>query len=331
MDIVVTGAAGMIGSNIIRGLNNDGYTNIIAVDNLERSPKFRNLVDLDIANYFDKREFASLLESGVLNGKIKAIIHQGACSDTMEQDGLYMMNNNFRYSMNLLEWSQKHHIPFIYASSAATYGGSDCFFEEKKNERPLNVYGYSKLLFDNVVRRKILEGSETQIVGLRYFNVYGPRESHKGRMASVAYHHFNQFKVDGVVKLFEGSHGFPNGEQLRDFVFVNDVVDINLHFLKNPNLSGVFNVGTGRAQSFNDVAVASVNAAISAKGGESLSLPELLAGGLIQYIPFPEQLRGKYQAFTQADITKLRLTGYKNEIASVELGIAEYYKWWISQ
>jgi ADP-L-glycero-D-manno-heptose 6-epimerase len=331
MNIVVTGAAGMIGSNIIRGLNNRGYEDIIAVDNLERSPKFRNLVDLDIANYFDKREFCSLLESGVLNGKVKAIIHQGACSDTMEQDGLYMMNNNFRYSMALLDWSQRHHIPFIYASSAATYGGSDCFVEEKKNERPLNIYGYSKLLFDNVVRRKISEGAQAPIVGLRYFNVYGPRESHKGRMASVAYHHFNQFKTDGVVKLFEGSHGFPDGEQLRDFVFVNDVVDVNLFFLENPNQSGVFNLGTGRAQSFNDVALASVNAAISAKGGEPRTLDALLSDGMIQYISFPEQLKGKYQAFTQADISKLRLAGYKKDMATVEMGIAEYHKWLISQ
>lgn len=331
MDIIVTGAAGMIGSNIIRALNDAGCKNIIAVDNLAHSQKFHNLVDLEISDYFDKREFVSLYKSGVLNNRVKAIIHQGACSDTMEQDGLYMMNNNFRYSMDLLEWSQVNHIPFIYASSAATYGGSDCFVEEPKNERPLNIYGYSKLLFDNVVRRKILEGSQTQIVGLRYFNVYGPRESHKGRMASVAYHHFNQFKNDGVVKLFEGSHGYIDGGQLRDFVFVGDVANINLFFLGNPSVSGVFNVGTGRAQSFNDVAVASVNAAISAKGERPLALSELLSAGLIQYIPFPEQLRGKYQAFTQADISKLRLAGYEKNMLSVELGIKEYFKWWSAQ
>ncbi|HZX31628.1 MAG TPA: ADP-glyceromanno-heptose 6-epimerase, partial [Rhodocyclaceae bacterium] len=256
MYIVVTGAAGFIGSNIVKALNDRGVTNIIAVDNLTKADKFKNLVDCEIADYLDKHDFIERIQAGHFDGQVDAIFHEGACSDTMETDGRYMMENNFRYSSILLDWCQEQEVQFLYASSAATYGASNVFKEERQYEAPLNVYGYSKFLFDQVVRRRLAEDPSTQIVGFRYFNVYGPRETHKGRMASVAFHHFNQFRADGKVKLFEGSHGYADGEQRRDFVFVGDVAKVNLWFLDHPEKSGIFNLGSGRAQSFNDVAVA---------------------------------------------------------------------------
>ncbi|MGB2817423.1 MAG: ADP-glyceromanno-heptose 6-epimerase, partial [Burkholderiaceae bacterium] len=214
MTIVVTGAAGFIGSNLVKALNDRGVRDIIAVDNLENAAKFRNLVDCEIADYIDKNDFRGRLAAGAF-GPIEAVMHQGACSDTMETDGHYMMENNYRYSVDLLDWCQQRKVPFVYASSAAVYGMGPVFREDPANERPLNVYGYSKFLFDQVVRRR-LANVTAPVVGLRYFNVYGPRESHKGRMASVAFHHFNQFQADGKVRLFEASHGYANGEQRRD-------------------------------------------------------------------------------------------------------------------
>jgi len=238
-----------------------------------------------------------------------------------------MMENNYRYSMILLDWCQDQDVQFLYASSAATYGSTDTFREERQYEGPLNVYGYSKFLFDQIVRQRLAKAPSTQIVGFRYFNVYGPRETHKGRMASVAFHNYNQFKADGRVKLFEGSHGYGNGGQQRDFVFVDDVAKVNLFFLDHPQKSGIFNLGSGRAQSFNDVAVAAVNGCRKAKDEAPLSLEELLAQGLLEYIAFPEALKGKYQAFTQADLTKLREAGYDAPMATVEEGVARYMEW----
>ena len=214
----------------------------------------------------------------------------------------------------------------LYASSAATYGGSTEFREEPGCEAPLNVYGYSKLLFDQIVRRRLNEHG-AQIAGFRYFNVYGPRESHKGRMASVAFHNFNQFQKDGKVKLFEGSHGYPNGGQQRDFVFVEDLVRVNLWFLENPQVSGIFNLGSGKAQSFNDVAAATVNSCRRLNGEAELSLEQLVAEGLIEYVPFPEALKGKYQAYTQADLTNLRDAGYDAGFHTVEQGVGKYVEW----
>ncbi len=325
MTIIVTGACGLIGSNLVKGLNARGHTNIIAVDNLSRADKFKNLVDCEIADYIDKREFLELVEGGYFDGSVSAILHQGACSDTMETDGRYMMENNFRYSSSLLEFCLDEEIPFLYASSASVYGGGGVFKEAREYEAPLNVYGYSKFLFDQRVRRRLGEHPQelSPVIGFRYFNVYGPREQHKGRMASVAFHFFNQFQTEGRVKLFEGCDGHADGEQRRDFVFVEDVVKVNLHFLENPQ-SGIFNLGTGRAQSFNDVAVATVNACRAARGEAPLTLAELRTAGMIEYVAFPAALKGKYQSFTQADLGALRAAGYGDEFATVEQGVSAY-------
>ena len=326
MYYIVTGAAGFVGANLVKALNERGITRIIAVDNLTKADKFKNLVDCEIADYLDKGEFLERLLCGHFDGDVEAIFHEGACSDTMETDGRYMMENNYRYSMILLDWCLEQEVQFLYASSAATYGGSSVFREERQYEAPLNVYGYSKFLFDQIVRQRLPEAS-SQVVGFRYFNVYGPRENHKGRMASVAWHHFHQFRNEGKVKLFEGSHGYPDGGQQRDFVYVGDVAKVNLFFLDNPDKSGIFNLGTGRAQSFNDVAVATVNGCRMLDGEGALSLEEIKGRGLLEYVAFPEALKGKYQAFTQADLTRLRSTGYEAPFATVEEGVAQYVQW----
>jgi ADP-L-glycero-D-manno-heptose 6-epimerase len=323
MYYVVTGAAGFIGSNLVAGLNARGIKDIIAVDNLTRGDKFRNLVDCEIADYVDKNDFLELVTTGELDGSVAAVFHEGACSDTMEHNGQYMMSNNYRYTVAMLDFCLEQEVPLLYASSAAVYGGGRRFSESREFEAPLNVYGYSKFLFDQVVRRRLGEAG-SQVVGFRYFNVYGPREQHKGRMASVAFHHFNQFAESGKVRLFEGCDGYANGEQSRDFVFVDDVVKVNLWFLDHPESSGIFNLGTGRAQPFNDVAMATVNACRAASGEPALSLAEMVARGLVEYVPFPDALRGKYQSFTQADLGRLRGAGYDAPFADVGEGVARY-------
>jgi len=323
MYIVVTGAAGFIGSNIVKALNERGVTDIIAVDDLTQGDKFRNLADCRIADYLDRQAFLQAVEAGSFDGAVEAILHQGACSDTTESDGRYMMQNNYRYSHALLEFAVAEEVPLIYASSAAVYGASTTFREDPQFESPLNVYGYSKLLFDQVVRRR-WDSLPCQVVGLRYFNVYGDREQHKGRMASVAFHCFNQYRANGKVKLFEGSGGYGNGDQRRDFVSVDDVASVNLFFLDRPDVSGIFNVGTGAAQSFNDVAAAMINACRKADGQPALALAELQRAGLIEYIPFPQDLKGKYQSYTQADLTDLRAAGYAAPFLTVEQGVARY-------
>ncbi len=323
MYYIVTGAAGFVGANLVKALNERGITRIIAVDNLTKADKFKNLVDCEIADYLDKGEFLERLLCGHFDGDVEAIFHEGACSDTMETDGRYMMENNYRYSLALLDWCLEQDVQLLYASSAATYGGSSVFKEERQYEAPLNVYGYSKFLFDQIVRQRLPE-ARSQVVGFRYFNVYGPRESHKGRMASVAFHHFNQYRAEGKVKLFEGCDGYANGEQQRDFVYVKDVAKVNLYFLDHPEKSGIFNLGTGRAQSFNDVAVATVNSCRAAEGKPALSLEAMVQQGLVEYVAFPEALKGKYQSFTQADLSKLRSAGYGDEFATVAEGVADY-------
>jgi ADP-L-glycero-D-manno-heptose 6-epimerase len=317
MYYVVTGAAGFIGSKIVEALNRRGITEIIAVDNLQQSDKFRNLAGCEIADYLDQAEFLDELDT--LEGAVEAVLHQGACSDTTESNGRYMMDNNYRYSKQVLEWCQDEEVPLLYASSAAVYGASPEFKEERRHEKPLNVYGYSKFLFDQYVRG-MLQTRSAQVAGLRYFNVYGPNEQHKGRMASVAFHAFNQFRAEGKVKLFVGSGGYGNGEQRRDFVHVDDVVGVNMWLLERRDVSGVFNCGTGRAQTFNDVATAVINAV---KGTQS-STAELVSQDLITYIPFPEQLVGKYQSFTQADLSRLRAAGLPGDFMTVEQGVAAY-------
>ena len=326
MTIIVTGAAGFIGSNIVKALNARGVSDIVAVDNLAKADKFKNLVDCDIAEYVDKKDFLDVVESGELGGDIEAVLHQGACSDTMETDGRYMMDNNYRYSLSLLEWCQEEGVPFIYASSAAVYGGGKIFAETRDCEAPLNVYGYSKFLFDQDVRRRLANAS-AQVAGFRYFNVYGPREFHKGRMASVAHHFFNQYRAHGMIKIFEGSDGYADGEQRRDFVSIEDVVKVNLYFLDNENVSGIFNLGTGRSQTFNDMAVASLNGCRALDGKSALTLAELKSQGLIEYVAFPDALKGKYQSYTQADLTNLRAAGYEDGFLSVEEGVSRYFPW----
>ena len=323
MYIVVTGAAGFIGSNLLRGLNARGETNIIAVDNLARADKFRNLVDVEIADYLDKDEFLGRLAQGDFDDDIRAILHQGACSDTMESDGRYMLRNNYRYSVTLLDHCQNNDIPLVYASSASVYGGGTSFVEKREHEQPLNVYGYSKFLFDEYVRR-VLPDRTAPIVGFRYFNVYGPREQHKGRMASVAYHFFHQYRKDRRVHLFEGSGGYAAGEQRRDFVYVDDVVRANLDFLDHPERSGIFNLGSGQAATFNEVAVAMINACRVAEGEAPQTLVELVRAGAIEHIPFPPQLVGKYQSYTQADLTRLRAAGHTAPMTMVAEGVAAY-------
>ncbi len=325
MYYVVTGAAGFIGSNLVKALNDQGVSAVIAVDDLRNADKFRNLVDCEIADYLDKHEFLDMLEHGHFDGVIEAIFHEGACSDTMETDGRYMMENNFRYSVTLLDFCLDHEVQFLYASSASVYGAGRVFKEARAHEAPLNVYGYSKFLFDQVVRRRLAAADFTsQVVGFRYFNVYGPREQHKGRMASVAFQHFNQYREHGKVKLFEGCDGYGNGEQSRDFVYIDDVVKVNMFFLDHPEKSGIFNLGTGRAQPFNDIAHATVNACRALEGKPALSLKEMVAQGIVEYVEFPEALKGKYQSFTQADISALRAAGYTAEFCDVASGVARY-------
>ncbi|MFT4100541.1 MAG: ADP-glyceromanno-heptose 6-epimerase [Burkholderiaceae bacterium] len=341
--IIVTGAAGFIGSNLVKALNDRGEQDILAVDNLTRADKFHNLVDCAMVDYLDKTQLLAALPAladgswpglAALSGdakRIRAIFHQGACSDTMQTDGRYMIENNFRYSQALLAFAQQHGIPLIYASSAATYGGSRRFVEEPEFERPLNVYGYSKLLFDQIVRRRLDGSPSAPIVGLRYFNVYGPRETHKGRMASVAFHNFNQFRAEGSVKLFEGWDGWPAGGQSRDFIHVDDVVKVNLFFFdraeRGEPVSGVFNCGTGHAQPFNDIATTVVNALREQQGQAPLTLAEQVQAGLLEYIPFPEALKGKYQSFTQSEMDRLRAVGYDEPFLTVQQGVSRYVSW----
>ena len=326
MTYIVTGAAGFIGSNIVKALNERGIRDIVAVDNLTKADKFKNLVDCEIAEYVDKKDFLDVVESGELGGDVDAVFHQGACSDTMETDGRYMMENNYRYSLSMLDWCLEEGVPLMYASSASVYGDGKEFREDRSFEAPLNVYGYSKFLFDQAVRERI-DGASSQIAGFRYFNVYGPRESHKARMASVSFHFFNQYRATGKVRVFEGTDGYAHGEQRRDFVSVEDVVKVNLFFLDNNHVSGIFNLGTGRSQSFNDVAVATVNTLRQAEGKPALDLASLMREGIIEYIAFPEALKGKYQSFTEANISLLREAGYTDEFLTVEQGVARYLPW----
>lgn len=310
--IIVTGGAGFIGSNIVKTLNEQGIDDIIVVDNLKNGVKFKNIADCEISDYIDKEEFIERVKNGESFAKnVTAIFHEGACSSTTEWDGKFMMENNYQYSRHLLHYCLDNRIQYLYASSASVYGSGSVFKESREYEEPLNVYGYSKFLFDQYVRRHASD-AKSQVVGFRYFNVYGPREQHKGTMSSVAYHHSNQIQETGKVKLFEGYDGYGDGEQSRDFVYVGDAVDVNLWFMQNPDKSGIFNLGTGRSQPFNDVANAVIN---------------FYQKGEIEYIPFPDHLKGRYQSFTEADISALRQAGYDKPFKSVEEGVTEYMQW----
>ncbi len=310
--IIVTGGAGFIGSNIVKTLNEQGETDILVVDNLKNGVKFKNIADCEIADYMDKEDFIARIEAGEsFADKVEAIFHEGACSSTTEWDGKFIMRNNYEYSKSLLHYCLERGIAYLYASSASVYGGGSVFSEQREHEEPLNMYGYSKFLFDQYVRR-ILPTAKSQIVGFRYFNVYGPREQHKGSMSSVAFHVNNQMHDTGVAKLFEGCDGYGNGEQRRDFVYVGDTVAVNLWFMRHPDKSGIFNLGTGRSQPFNDVA----KAVIDWHGKNKL-----------EYIPFPDHLKGRYQSFTEADISALRAAGYDASFKTVEEGVKLYMDW----
>lgn len=314
--IIVTGGAGFIGSNIVKGLNTRGRADILVVDDLKDGTKFRNLADCEIQDYLDKDDFIQKVRAGSeFGGMVEVVFHEGACSSTTEWDGQYMMDNNFEYSKTLLHYCLDIGAAYLYASSASVYGGGQVFSESREYEAPLNVYGYSKFLFDQYVRR-ILPGAKSQIAGFRYFNVYGPREQHKGSMASVAYHLSQQLDAGDNPRLFAGCDGYGDGEQRRDFIYVDDAVDVNLWFMDNPDRSGIVNLGTGRCQSFNDVA----NAVIAWYGR-----------GEIEYIPFPDHLRGRYQSYTEADIQALRSLGYDKPFKSVEVGVPLYMDWLKSQ
>lgn len=310
--IIITGGAGFIGSNLVKTLNAQGRTDILVVDNLKQGIKFKNLVDCLILDFMDKEEFLKHIQRGtIFEGGIDAVFHLGACSSTTEWDGHYMMANNYTYSRSLFNYCLIQRVPFIYASSAAVYGNGTVFKEEPIYEAPLNIYGYSKLLFDQYVRRHCAH-AHSQIVGLRYFNVYGPREAHKGNMASIAFQLFQQFQAGESLKLFEGSGGYAAGEQCRDFIYIDDVCALQLWFFHNPQHSGIFNIGTGYAQSFNDVAQAIIN---------------YYGKGSITYIPFPKKLRDHYQSYTQADLNLLRSVGYSAPFINVAEGVTAYLKW----
>jgi len=309
--IVVTGGAGFIGSNIVKALNDKGIDDILVVDNLSNGRKMINIADLDIADYMDKADFLDLVASNRTLGVVDAVFHEGACAVTTEWDGRFVMENNYAYSKALLHWCDRHKTQYLYASSASVYGEGPVFREGRANETPVNMYAYSKFQFDQYVRR-FMPSAGSQIVGFRYFNVYGPREQHKGPMSSVAFHFHEQIAETGIAKLFAGADGYADGEQRRDFIYVDDVVDVNLWFLDRPYLSGIYNLGTGRSESFNDVA----NAVIKWHGR-----------GRVEYIPFPDHLRGAYQSYTQADIGTLRAAGYGREFRTVEVGVQGYLDW----
>ena len=300
--IIVTGAAGFIGSNIVHGLNGLGRSDIVVVDDLTNGEQHLNLNALRFAEFIDKGE---LFDAISRLSNIEAIFHQGACSDTTERNGRYMMENNCEYSKRLLRVAEERGAKFIYASSAAVYGdGKNGFREDPACEYPLNVYGFSKMVFDQHVRQR-LDGARCPIVGLRYFNVYGPQERHKGRMASVAMHLYDQLEASGDMRLFEGSGGF-----LRDFIHVDDVVAVNLFFFANAT-SGIFNCGTGRARSFVDIAT---------------RLRELHGSGVLREVPFPADLADRYQRFTEADMTRLHGAGYDKPPLDLEVGVGRYYE-----
>jgi ADP-L-glycero-D-manno-heptose 6-epimerase len=308
--IVVTGGAGFVGSNLVHGLNDKGQENILIVDDLGTDERFRNLNALHFNDYLDKEVFLHQIDRHELEKEaITAVFHIGACADTMEYNANYMMQNNYEYSKKVLHFCLRHRIPFLYASSAAVYGnGNNGFSERSQCENALNIYAFSKLMFDRYVR-SILPHVHSQILGLRYFNVFGPQENHKGKMASIVYQFYNQVKQTGQVKLFKGTDGYGDGEQQRDFIYVKDVVKVNLWFWENQGASGIYNCGTGRARTFNALAQAVLNH---------------FQAGRIEYIDFPEILKGKYQNFTEADRTKLLATGYDGGFHSLEDGIADY-------
>ena len=311
--IIVTGGAGFIGSNIVRALNERGRNDILIVDDLGDGDKYKNLIGLRFLDYRHKDDFLkTFMYSDNFGGNVEAIFHEGACSDTMQYDVNFMMKTNYEYSKELLRFCIKKQIPLIYASSAAVYGtGKRGFREEEACENPINPYAFSKLMFDRYVRQ-LLGVAKSKIIGLRYFNVYGPQESHKGKMASIFHQIYKRMKLGGGPRLFRGTDGYGDGGQKRDFIYVKDVAKINLWCLDNDVASGIYNCGTGHAHTFNDAAKAMIESMHSKMR--------------TTYCDFPDELRGKYQSFTEADMKKLTAAGYKEGFTNFVIAVDEYCK-----
>lgn len=306
--IIVTGGAGFIGSRLVKGLNQRGYHDILVVDDLKDGKKFHNLVDCHFTEYFDKTDFLKKISTNYPFPPIDAIFHQGACSTTTEWDGQYLIENNYEYSKTLLHYALENRVPFYYASTAAIYGAETHFEEKPEYEKPLNMYGFSKLLFDRYARQ-FFNTAKSPVVGLRYFNVYGANENHKGNMISVIQHFYNQLKEQQVIRIFSVP-GYLPGEQSRDFIFVNDVVSANIWlFEQSTPIKGIFNLGTGQSTTFNHVAEC---------------LIEHCGLGKTLYEPLPQQLQGCYQGFTEANITALRNVGFPNSFTSIKEAISQY-------
>jgi ADP-L-glycero-D-manno-heptose 6-epimerase len=309
--IIVTGGAGFIGSNIIAALNKRNIRDILLIDDLTDGKKCLNLSDLDIADYMDKDDFLQAIHSDNLNLPVRAVFHEGACSATTEWNGKFVMANNYQYSKSVLHYCLNHGVAFSYASSASVYGSGPVFKEDRAQEKPLNMYAYSKFQFDQYVRQ-LLPTARSQVAGFRYFNVYGPREQHKGSMASVAFHLRNQIKAGENPKLFGAYDGYEAGGQSRDFIYVEDLVNTKLWFLDNPQYSGIYNLGTGKAEPFRTIAETVI---------------EFYQRGEIEYIPFPDHLKGAYQSFTEADISLLRSVGYQGTFRPLKQGVTDYLNW----
>jgi ADP-L-glycero-D-manno-heptose 6-epimerase len=311
---ILTGGAGFIGSAFLSHLNQSGICDILIVDNIENSPKWKNLVGKNFLDYINKKEFKKQLESGKQYKGLKAIIHLGACSATTEENMDYLFENNYRYSGLLFELAHSSKARFIYASSAATYGSGALGYSDDESScfglSPLNRYGFSKQLFDlYLIRNQLIN----QVVGLKFFNVYGPNEHHKGEMSSMIYKAYHQIKNEGKIKLFSSYHPqFQDGEQKRDFIYVKDCSKAIEWFIKNRSVNGIFNLGCGVARTWNDLAYA-VGKALGKKTE-------------IEYIPMPEKLRGQYQYYSCATLNKLRSAGYKDDMTSLEVGVEDYIK-----
>jgi len=310
---IVTGAAGFIGSNLVAALNARGDSDILAVDELGTDEKWKNLVGLDFQDYWEKDDFLFALRNDSL-GKVDTVFHLGANSSTTEKNASHLVENNYRFTRELCEWCMHHDVRFIYASSAATYGDGSLGYSDSDDVtptlKPLNMYGYSKQMFDLWAMR---HGLFDRIAGLKYFNVYGPREDHKGDMRSVINKAYHQILETGEVRLFKSYKSeYNDGEQVRDFVYVKDAVAATLFFYERSDVGGLFNCGTGMARTWNDL----VKSTFKAMGRE----PK------ITYIDMPEALRLKYQYRTEADMIKLRDAGYEEPFTSLEDGVADYVK-----